>query len=90
MFFEIFFFKKVIESFSFLGKSHRENEKWPAIAEVYKLGVSFKMGLNESKLSFLRFSLRFCSALAIFEPEFYLVVEQFGAENISLLSGLLV
>ena len=30
------------------------------------------------------------SALAILEPQFYIVVEQFGAENISLLSGRLV
>ena len=42
---------------------------------------------NESKLSLLRTSLRFYSALAILEPQVYLVVEQFGAKNISLLSG---
>ena len=30
------------------------------------------------------------SALAILEPQIYMVVEQFGAENISLLSGRLV
>ena len=29
-------------------------------------------------------------ALAVFEPQIYVVVEQFGAENISLLSGRLV
>ena len=34
--------------------------------------------------------LRFYSALAILEPQFCSVVEQFGAENISLLSGRLV
>ena len=32
----------------------------------------------------------FHSALAILEPQVYIVVEQFGAENISLLSGRLV
>ena len=48
------------------------------------------MGQNESKLSFLRTSLRFYSALAILEPQIYLVVEQFEAEIISLLSGRLV
>ena len=32
----------------------------------------------------------FHSALAILEPQIYIVVEQFGAENISLLSGSLV
>ena len=32
----------------------------------------------------------FHSALAIFEPQIYIVVEQFGAEDISLLSGRLV
>ena len=40
--------------------------------------------------SFLRTCLRFYSALAILEPQIYVVVEQFGAENISLLSGRLV
>ena len=42
------------------------------------------MGYDESKLSFVRTSLRFYSALAILEPQIYVVVEQFGAENISL------
>ena len=50
-----------------------------------KLGVSFKMDSDESKLSFLRTSLRFYSALAILEPQIYVVVEHFGVENISLL-----
>ena len=48
------------------------------------------MSLDESKLSLPRASLRFHSALAIFEPRIYLVVEQFGAEKISLFSGRLV
>ena len=48
------------------------------------------MGLDESKLSFFRTSSRFYSAMAISEPQVYLVVEVFGAENISLLSGRLV
>ena len=51
-----------------------------------KLGVSFKMDKDESKLSFLK-TLRFYSALAVLEPQIYVVVEQLGAENISLLSG---
>ena len=34
--------------------------------------------------------LRFHIALAILEPQIYVVVEQFGAESISLLSGRLV
>ena len=34
-----------------------------------KLGVSFKMGYDESKLSFLRTSLRCHSGLAILEPQ---------------------
>ena len=37
----------------------------------------------ESKLSFFQTSLRFDSALAILEPQLYVVVELFGAENIS-------
>ena len=36
---------------------------------------------------FLQTSLRFYSALAFLELQIYVVVEQFGAENISLLSG---
>ena len=44
------------------------------------------MGKHESKLSFLRTSQH----LAIFEPQIYVVSEQFEAENISLLSGRLV
>ena len=48
------------------------------------------MDKDESKLSFLRTSLRFYSALVILEPQIYVVVEQFGAENIPLLSGRLV
>ena len=39
---------------------------------------------------FPRASLRFYSALAIVESQIYSVVEKFGAENISLLSGHLV
>ena len=44
--------------------------------------------MNQS--SFLRTCLRFHSALAILEPQIYVAVEQFGAENISLLSVCLV
>ena len=44
--------------------------------------------MNQS--SFLRTSLRFHSALAILEHQLYVVVEQFGVEIISLLSGRLV
>ena len=47
-----------------------------------KLGVTFKKGLRWMKASFFDF---FHSALAILEPQFYLDVEQFWAENISLL-----
>ena len=39
---------------------------------------------------FLQTSLRFYSALAIREPQIYVVVEQFEAENVSLLRGRLV
>ena len=45
--------------------------------------------MNQSS-SFIGTSLRFYIALAILEPQVYVVVEQFGAENISLLSGRLV
>ena len=36
---------------------------------------------------FFELFLRFFSALAILEPQIYVVIEQFGAVNISLLSG---
>ena len=39
---------------------------------------------------FLRNSLHFDNLLAILEPPIYVVVEQLGTENISLLSGRLV
>ena len=39
---------------------------------------------------FIRTSLRFYGALAILESQIYVGVEQFGVENISLLSGRLV
>ena len=48
------------------------------------------MGQDESKHSFLRTSVRFHSALAILEPQIFVVVAQFGPENISLLSGRLI
>ena len=48
------------------------------------------MGKDESKLSFLRTSEHFYRALAILEPQIYVVSEQFEAENISLLNGRLV
>ena len=48
------------------------------------------MGKDESKLSFLRTSQRFYRALAILEPQIYVVSEQFDAVNISLLSGRLL
>ena len=45
--------------------------------------------MNES-FFFLQTSLRFYSALAILEPQIYVFVEQFGAKEISLLSGRLL
>ena len=43
-----------------------------------------------NQTSFLPTYLRFDSALAILEPQIYVAVKQFGAENISLLSGRVV
>ena len=84
--------KKVFQNFSpFFGESDSaKKRKLASHRRIYKSGVSFKMGCNESKIFFLRTSLRFYSALAVLEPRIYLLVEQFGAENISLLSGRLV
>ena len=48
------------------------------------------MGKIESKLSFMRTSLRFYGALALLGSQIYVIVEQFGADNISMLSGRLV
>ena len=63
--FKKLFSKNLLKTFFFLGKSHgaKKNEKWPALWKN-KLGVSFKMGYDESKFSFLRTSWRFYSALA--------------------------
>ena len=47
------------------------------------------MGYDESKLSFRRTSLSFYSALAIFEPQIYVVVEQFGRKISPLSVGVL-
>ena len=71
------------------GKSHsaeKKNKNWSAIAELKNPAFPPEMGEDEWKLSLLRFY----SALAILEPQNYVVVEQFGAENISLLTGRLV
>ena len=46
------------------------------------------MGSDEPKLS--SNSVAFHRVLAVLEPQTYVVVEQFGAENTSLLSGSLV
>ena len=64
--------------------SARETTFFKATLDIKARGT---LSPNESKLSLLRTSLRFYIALAILEPQVYLVVEQFGAENISLLSG---
>ena len=42
------------------------------------------------ELPFIRNSLRIYSALAILDHQIYVIIEQFGAEDISLLSGRLV
>ena len=85
-FFKIFF-KKILKIFSSLGKSHSAKKTEVACyRRNNRLRVSSKMGYDESKLSFFR-TLRIYSALAILEPQYYVVVEQFGAEYISLLSG---
>ena len=63
--FKKLFSKNLLKTFSFVGKSHsaEKNEKWPALWND-KLGVSFKMGYDESKFSFLRTYWHFYSALA--------------------------
>ena len=79
-----------MEFFSFLGKSHSaEKRNVASCRRNNKLGVSFKMGSVESTLFSSNF-FAFFSALATLEPQIYVVVEQFEAENISLLSGRLV
>ena len=83
-----FFHKEVIDNFLFsVSCIVPKKRKVASYRRNNNLCVSLKMGQDESKLSFLRTSLRFYSALAILEPQIYVVVEQFGAENISLLSG---
>ena len=83
-------FEKTSSKFFLYFKSHSagKNEKWVAIAKKIKCFLKKWAKMNQS--CFLRSSLRFHSALANLEPPIYRPVEQFGAENISLLSGLLV
>ena len=55
-----------------------------------KQGSALKTTFLKPKVAMKAKGFRFYSALAILEPQIYSVVEQFGAENISLLSGRLV
>ena len=73
-----------------MSHSAEKKRKVASYRRNNKLGVSFKMAYDESKSSFLRTSLPFYSAWAILELQIYVVVEQVGAKNISLLSGRLV
>ena len=82
-------FSKNLSNFFFsMSRILPKNEKWIAIAE--NLNLVFPSNWVESNLSFRRTFLRFSSALGILQPQIYVVVEQFGAENLSLLSGRLV
>ena len=77
----------VSKFFSLLGKSHSAEKKssyrWNNI-----LGVYFKNGLRWIKTFFS--SNFFAFFLAVREPQIYIVVKPFRAEDISLLSGRLV
>ena len=85
-------FSKNLLKISLFSVSHivPKKQKVASYRRIAKLGVSFRMGYDESKFSFLRTFLRFYSVMAILEPQIYVVSEQFGAENISLLSRRLV
>ena len=48
-----------------------------------------QLGKDKSKLSFLRTSWRFYSALVILEPQIYVVVEQFGRKISRCSAGVL-
>ena len=60
-----------------------EKTKVASYCKNNKLGVSFKMGYDESRLSILRTYLRFYSALAILEPQNYVVIEQLGGKYLA-------
>ena len=49
-----------------------------------------QLGKDKSKLSFLRTSSRFYSALVILEPQIYVVVEQFGRKISRCSAGVLL
>ena len=62
--------------------------------EVLSVFINYVFALKRAKMNqnflFFDFFLHFQSALAILELQIYVVVEQFVAENIPLLSGRLV
>ena len=78
------------KSFSARGKSHSAENATEvgSYCRNNKLGSDFKNGLRRIEAFFLR--IFFNRALAIIEPQIYIVVEHFGAENILLLNGRLV
>ena len=72
--FREFFSKHLLKIISFLCTSHSaEKTKVASYRRKHQVVVSFKMGYDESKLSFLRTSSNFYSALVILAPRVYVV-----------------
>ena len=69
------------------GETSFSSQKYFSQAEI---SCQSKGILFDQRISLLRTSLQFYSALAFLEPQIYLVVEQFGVEIISPLSLRLV
>ena len=81
------FSKTIFKNFFefFFSVSRKKKRKTASYRRSNTLGFPSKWAtMNQS--FFLRTSLRFYSALAILEPQIYVVVKQSRAENISLLS----
>ena len=81
----------------------KKNEKFHSVSRIvsklrklasYRRNTKIKvfpsqLGKDKSKLSFLRTSLRFYSALVILEPQIYVIVEQFGRKISRCSAGVL-
>ena len=94
---------KIAKKIFFENCFRKKNEKFHSVSRIvsklrklasYRRNTKIKMfpsqlGKDKSKLPFLRFSLRFYSALVILEPQMYVVVEQFGRKISRCSAGVL-
>ena len=88
--FKKLFSKNLLKTFFFLGKSHSaEKTKSDQLSEIINWGFPLKWGTMNQSFLFFELIGVFIVHWLILEPQTYIVVEQFGAENIPLFSGVL-